>query len=45
MSIILEYTQIASLNINNLVSFTMETNIFGTIGINSLNIFETKEVN
>jgi len=43
MSIILEYTQIASLNsINNLISFIMETNVFGKVGINSLNILETK---
>ena len=45
MSIILEYTQIASLNsIYNLVSFTMERNIFGKIGINSLIILETEEM-
>jgi len=45
MPIILEYTQMDSLNsINNLISFTMEANICGKVGINSLNILETEEM-
>lgn len=45
MPIVLEYTQIASPNsINNLISFTMEANIFDKVGINSLNILETDDM-